>query len=158
MGAAVPAMATLEFLFPGIPMIYSGQEVGLNRRLSFFDKDQISWPTSSTWTPFYQKLIDVKTRNAALWNGTYGGPLTTLASNNDHVISFARTKGTNRVIGIINLANTAQSVTVAMQPGPKNISLFRLETNIKTTITPTMTYTLPAFGYEVFSTVASKVN
>jgi glycosidase len=158
MGAAVPAMATLEFLFPGIPMLYSGQEVGLNRRLSFFDKDQITWPTSSNWTPFYQKLIDVKTRNSALWNGTYGGPLTTLGNNNDHVISFVRTKGTNRVIGVINLSNTAQSVTVAMQPGPKNISLFRLETNTKTTITPTMTFTLPAFGYEVFSTVASKVN
>ena len=158
MGAAVPAMATLEFLFPGIPMLYSGQEVGLNRRLSFFDKDQITWPSSSTWTTFYQKLIDVKTRNSALWNGAYGGPLTMLASDNNRVISFVRTKGTNRVIGIMNLSNTAQTVTVAMQAGPRNISLYRLATNSKTTITPTMTFTLPAFGYEVYSTVASKVN
>ena len=158
MGAAVPEMATLEFLFPGIPMIYSGQEVGLNRRLSFFDKDQITWPSSSAWTPFYQKLIDLKTRNSALWNGAYGGPLVSLTNNNSHVISFARSKGTNRVIGIMNLSNSAQTVTVAMQASTKNISLYRLATNSKTTVAPTMTFTLPAFGYEVYSTVASKVS
>ena len=158
MGDAVPAMATLEFLFPGIPMLYSGQEVGLNRRLSFFDKDQITWPSYSAWTTFYRKLVDLKTRNAALWNGSYGGELTMLASDNNRVISFVRAKGSNRVISVMNLSNTAQTVTVAMHPGPKKISLYRLETNAKTSVTPTMTFTLPAFGYEVYSTVASKVN
>jgi hypothetical protein len=81
-----------------------------------------------------------------------------LASDNNRVISFVRAKGSNRVLSVMNLSNTAQTVTVAMHPGPKKISLYRLETNAKTSVTPTMTFTLPAFGCEVYSTVASKVN
>jgi hypothetical protein len=58
----------------------------------------------------------------------------------------------------MNLSSAAQIVTVAMQAGPKNINLYDLSTNTKTAISPTMTFTLPAFGYQVYSSVATKVN
>jgi glycosidase len=43
MGNYVKGFAALTYLMPGIPMIYTGQEAGLNKRLRFFEKDTISW-------------------------------------------------------------------------------------------------------------------
>lgn len=34
--------AALTYILEGMPLIYGGQEVGLNRRLSFFEKDMIT--------------------------------------------------------------------------------------------------------------------
>jgi len=42
-GDAAEAFAVLTATFHGTPLIYSGQEAGLNKRLSFFEKDQITW-------------------------------------------------------------------------------------------------------------------
>ncbi|MEZ4908436.1 MAG: alpha-amylase family glycosyl hydrolase [Saprospiraceae bacterium] len=41
MGKAADAMTVLAFTWQGMPLVYSGQEAGLNKRLSFFDKDEI---------------------------------------------------------------------------------------------------------------------
>ncbi len=39
LGEAVKAMAILSFTVPGMPLIYTGQEAALNKRLLFFEKD-----------------------------------------------------------------------------------------------------------------------
>jgi glycosidase len=40
-GKFVKSFSALYFTYTGIPLIYSGQEIGLKRRLAFFDKDEI---------------------------------------------------------------------------------------------------------------------
>ena len=35
--------AILAFTIDGMPLLYSGQEAGLNKRLAFFEKDTIEW-------------------------------------------------------------------------------------------------------------------
>ena len=57
----------------GMPLIYSGQEMGLNHRLSFFGKDQIKWERPELG-PFYARSLELKHKNPALWNGNFGGP------------------------------------------------------------------------------------
>ena len=42
-GKATAAFMTFIFTIPGIPLIYNGEEAGLDKQLSFFDKDQIVW-------------------------------------------------------------------------------------------------------------------
>ena len=37
-------MAVISFTVPGMPLIYGGNEIGLDRRLEFFEKDPIIWP------------------------------------------------------------------------------------------------------------------
>lgn len=101
---AVKPMAALSFTMPGMPLIYSGQEAGLNKRLLFFDKDEIPWNDLSM-TPFYQELIRLKHGNPALWNGKAGGPYHTLAvSDTKHLVAFERTKDSNTVIVAMNLS------------------------------------------------------
>lgn len=108
LGDAVKTMAALSFTAPGIPLIYSGQEAGLNKRLAFFVKDEINW-TNISMQDFYKQLIALKKDNKALWNGTAGGNITFLeTANSNNVLAFQREKDENRVVVIMNL--TAQPV------------------------------------------------
>jgi glycosidase len=75
LGDAVKTMAILSFTVPGMPLIYTGQEAGLNKRLAFFEKDSIDW-NNLDMQQFYQKLIQLKKTQPALWNGEAGGQLT----------------------------------------------------------------------------------
>ncbi|MCB0661721.1 MAG: alpha-amylase, partial [Saprospiraceae bacterium] len=72
MGDGVDAFAVLTFTFEGMPLIYTGQEAAYNKRMEFFQKDPVDWGTYEK-TEFYKKLIDLKHRNQALWNGEHGG-------------------------------------------------------------------------------------
>ena len=51
------ALAVFSFFYPnGVPLIYSGQEVANNKRLHFFDKDEIDWNSQTNLMDFYQRL------------------------------------------------------------------------------------------------------
>ena len=113
-GEGHKAFATFIFSAYGFPMIYSGQEVGLDKRLKFFDKDQIDWSDPLNLTPFYQKLTALKHENEALWNGEYGGP-TVRINADDWVYAFKRKKNGNQVLGIINMSNEEQSMILTDQ-------------------------------------------
>ena len=154
-GNSVEQLAALSFVYAGIPMLYSGQEVGFNRRLDFFNKDTITWPTTSKWTPFYQKLIDLKRKNSALFNGTSGGDMVLLSNSNDDVVSFSRTKGSNKVLMLLNLSATAQTTTVTT--GLASTYLYRYSDGTKVLVGNQLTLTLPSRGYAIYSTVASSV-
>jgi glycosidase len=43
MGDAALNMAVLSATVPGMPLIYTGQEDKLSKRLKFFEKDAITW-------------------------------------------------------------------------------------------------------------------
>jgi glycosidase len=109
-GKGADAMAVFSFTAYGTPMIYSGQEAGLDKRLRFFEKDTISWEDKNNKFPFYQKLNDLKANNAALWNGEYGAMPEKLEDGNQEVFSFIRSKENNTVIGIINMSDKNQKV------------------------------------------------
>lgn len=60
------AMALLSYSLRGMPLIYSGQEVGLKHRLSFFGKDEINWEleNKSEYLRFYHALNELKSEHA----------------------------------------------------------------------------------------------
>ncbi len=65
MPEAWKAMAALSYTWPGIPLMYSGQEKGLNKRLRFFDKDTIHTNNeSASIFSFYQSLNALKKQPA----------------------------------------------------------------------------------------------
>jgi cyclomaltodextrinase / maltogenic alpha-amylase / neopullulanase len=112
MDGGARTFAVLAATIPGMPLIYSGQEVGLNKRLKFFEKDTIDWKESEM-TDFYKDLIALKKRNEALWNGKYGGTLTRITStDNKSVYAFIREKGNDRVFVILNLTGVPVNITL----------------------------------------------
>jgi 1,4-alpha-glucan branching enzyme len=112
-GPAENTFALLTYALPGMPLIYSGQEAGLNHRLQFFIKDSIDWKYKD-FSPFYKKLNALKHENEALWNPPFGGSFKPIENNDpDKVLSFIREKGKFKVLVIANLS--AENVTVNLK-------------------------------------------
>lgn len=73
-GEHVELLAVLTFTIDGMPLVYSGQEIGMDKALAFFDKDTIDWKESK-WRPFYRKLLQLHESSPVLWNGSFGAQL-----------------------------------------------------------------------------------
>ncbi len=115
-GGGVKTYAVLTFMLPGMPLIYSGQEAGLNKRLKFFEKDTIEWKKDEFFD-FYKTLIALKKSNKALWNGTYGGKMVRINTTDDKdVFAFYRQKDGDEVVVILNL--TKNSADIKLQNCP----------------------------------------
>ena len=112
-GAAAEACAVLCFTLPGSqPLIYTGQEIGLNRRLAFFEKDPIADWSANEYTDFWKKLIDVKHRCRALDAGEKGGPIEYLDAP-DGVIAFKREVKGSRIIVVANFGTAPEVEAVS---------------------------------------------
>ncbi|MEM7298090.1 MAG: alpha-amylase family glycosyl hydrolase, partial [Bacteroidota bacterium] len=109
-GEGHKAYAVWAFTVRGMPLIYSGQESGLDKRLRFFDKDTIDF-SDVKYQEFYTKLLALKHENEALFNGEYGGGLSFIEDNNSSVSSFRRSTGNNIVTVVVNLSDKEQTVT-----------------------------------------------
>jgi glycosidase len=117
LGAAQQAFAVFMFTTRGVPLLYNGQEVCLDKSLKFFEKDTIRWDTCKL-TSFYTKLIALKKKNPALWNGDYGSPMDSIITSRDRrVFAFYREKDNDRVIVFLNLSKKK----VAVKPRVKNL-------------------------------------
>ncbi|NDL67142.1 alpha-amylase family glycosyl hydrolase [Anaerotalea alkaliphila] len=103
--------AALAAVLPGMPLIYGGQESGLDKRISFFEKDPIDWKDYEH-AEFYKGLLQLKRGNQALWNGQYGGDMEVLDCSGKDVFAFQRTKGSNRVTAVFNLSDRKHEVEV----------------------------------------------
>lgn len=113
MGNAYKAMTVLTATIPGMPLIYSGQEAGLDKRLPFFEKDSIDW-SNLAYEDFYSQLFMLKKNNPALWNGAFGGPfeeINTKQKSSD-ILAFSRKKDKNEVLVILNLSDSTQNLKI----------------------------------------------
>lgn len=122
LGDGVEAFAVLTYSLPGIPMMYNGQEIGLARRLKFFEKDSIQWIDNPKYSTFYRKLNAIKHSNPALANGNNGGKVKTFITNHPNkVLAFERTKGENCVITIANLNDKTIELDINLKGNYKNL-------------------------------------
>lgn len=111
LGKGYKSFAALVFTSYGFPLILSGEEVGLSKRLEFFEKDPIIWTDSLGLQPFYQSLVSLKKKNPAIWAGDLGG-FPVPIEENENVMGFIREVQGNRVIGIFNLSAKDQTVKI----------------------------------------------
>jgi len=149
LGDAVSAMAALTFTYPGMPLIYSGQEVGNTKRLAFFEKDLIpGLDVANSTTAFYTKLVSLKTKNSSLWNNSKA-KLAPTPGNNNSVIAYSRTSGVNKVITVINASDKTQKVTLNLTK--LNAPYYLFSTGKQVTLKTTLTLTLKPWQYEIYS-------
>lgn len=110
LGEAKETFAVLSFVLDGMPLLYNGQEAGLNHMLEFFEKDEIDW-RNLRYEAFYRELISFKHNNRALWNGLAGGRMVRVHTNDDlSVFSFVREKEGNKVFSVFNLSSQPREV------------------------------------------------
>ena len=86
-------------------LVYTGQEIGLDRRLEFFEKDPILDWSPNEYTEFWKKLIQLK-HYPVLAAGERGGELTWWEAP-ETVVAFAREVKDNQVIVIANFGKEA---------------------------------------------------
>ena len=119
-GEGADVMAVLAATLPGMPLVYSGQESGFDRRLKFFDKDQIDWGTYRR-EGLYKELLALKKRHpAALTNSHEPGNMELIETGNPKVFAFRRI-GKGDVVTVV--ANLSASPAKAWVPGAGTVSL-----------------------------------
>jgi glycosidase len=103
-GDAAKALAVFTCTWPGIPLIYSGQELPNNKRLKFFDKDAIEWKVPLLLHDFYKSLLSLHQTNAVaegetfiLPSGTYGMMAYLRKKNDEVVLVVLNLSGENKV-------------------------------------------------------------
>lgn len=97
--------AVLALTLDGMPLIYNGQEAGLDYALRFFDKDTIRWK-DYPHQEFYSKLLRLHADNEALWAGNSENKAKRLTSDADtEVYAFIRSANGHDVVVVCNLSD-----------------------------------------------------
>ncbi len=109
---AEEAMTALSYVMPGMPLIYSGNEYGLNHSLKFFEKDSIPKTKGAAWE-LRRKLGKLKTENSALNGGKKSASYKKIATPNDtEILAFEREKNGEKIIYIANLSDKTISTSL----------------------------------------------
>ncbi|MDK2770743.1 MAG: alpha-amylase [Flavobacterium sp.] len=107
LGKAREAMITLSYVTPGMPLIYSGDEYGLDHSLKFFEKDSIPKIKGKEWD-LLTKLGKLKNNRIALAGGKQKASYKKIETSNPNILAFERAKDGNKIIFIANLSNEVQ--------------------------------------------------
>ncbi len=112
LGKAEEAMTALSYVMPGMPLIYSGNEYGLNHSLKFFEKDSIPKTKGKDWE-LRAKLGKLKAENSALNGGKNKATYKRIPTSNDNqILIFEREKNGEKVIYLANLSNQVVSTSL----------------------------------------------
>jgi len=127
-GDAYKMLTAFTYVFPGMPLLYSGQEYDLNKRLLFFEKDDFIKKRGQTMK-FLQKLGNLKNTNDALTAGAGRAAyqsLTGLVNMNhgkeNQIFAFKRIGQKNTVILIANMSKNYAQFSMNFNGNFKNFS------------------------------------
>lgn len=109
----LPAMFSLIYTLPGTPLIYSGDEIALNQKIEFMEKDPIDWNSSQlSYRELLAELGSIRSSNVALHNGNYGGAINYYDLDSKSAFAFYREKDGNVVKCLFNLTKRDLTVNV----------------------------------------------
>lgn len=101
-GDAAKMLAVFCATWKAMPLIYSGQEIPNNKRLQFFDKDQLEWSNGAALQEFYQTLLQARDSSSAL---KYGSIEILQTDQDDKVIAFLREYQGREVVVVLNFTS-----------------------------------------------------
>ena len=149
-GEAVKVLDIFSFTWNSVPMIYSGQELPNMKRLKFFDKDAIEWSKDYELHGFYQTLISLRKRSAALRPGDKN-VITAILSTGfpEKVFAFTRKNGNAEIMVFLNFSADHLSISLNGAEGTFS-EVFTGQTFIEKN---NNTITLTPWGFKVFEKV-----
>ena len=111
-GAADHIFMAMNFTLPGMPLIYSGQEYDLNKRLRFFEKDSFPKVVGKTME-LLQQLGALKNNHRALAAGTSAGSYKRINTTRDNqILAFEREKEGDTLVVVANLSKDYAQFTM----------------------------------------------
>lgn len=110
----LPCLFSVLYTVPGIPLIYSGDEIGLDHNIAFMEKDPIDWESSPvSYRALLAELAAIRRENPALHAGNYGGEMESILTGCPTVLSFQREVEGNTVICVFNLVKRETHLNMA---------------------------------------------
>ena len=105
----LPSMYSLIFTLPGVPMIYTGDEIAYDRNIAFMEKDTIDWNrTGRDYRNLIKELSYLKTEHKALGSDNTGEGFEILDLGNRNIFAYKRVIKGDEVICIFNLSKREQ--------------------------------------------------
>jgi glycosidase len=158
----IKTFAVLACTLPGKPMVFDGQEVGMqvfdgttvrdSINLGHDPRVKIDWTDAGGYRPFYTKLLQLHRANPALHQPGMADFRKLDIQPGDRVYAFVRRAGDNAVVVVLNLSADATSVTLTPQPNAGSIEGTYLElfTEQYVALHAGQTMTLAPWEYRVY--------
>ncbi|GAA4728783.1 alpha-amylase family glycosyl hydrolase [Flavisolibacter ginsenosidimutans] len=140
-GELAKALAVFSCTWPGLPLIYSGQELPNQKRLQFFEKDTIDWQPDCAHHLFYKNLFDLKKSNSAL---AVDASLQVLRSDaGEKVLVFKRSKGDKEVVVALNFSSEEKQFAFP-------VAIDSMTELFSSPVLQASTLSLPPWGFSVW--------
>ncbi len=133
-GDGAKTFAALTYFLPGIPLIYNGQEYGLNKRLEFFEKDFIA-KKQSDFYEFYSNLNSLKKENNIL-DIDSEIKFEIIETNNKNLICYKRTKNNDSMYFVANLSEESQEINTEFSETLKSLNSDKMISLKKNSLEP----------------------
>jgi glycosidase len=136
---SIAAFAVTTYI-GGVPLIYSGQEVGVSANQVINQGTSVNWSSNPDLLAAYKKLLSFRNTSNAVKLGTV-----TLFSNAD-VVVFERISGAETVLVIANTRNKV--INYSLAPGLQNTT-WNDAINAGSTVSLQTNLSLQPYAYEV---------
>jgi Glycosidases len=112
-GSLSKPLAVFNCTWNCMPLIYTGQELPLHKRLPFFDKDHVEWRDKPELHTFYKTLLELRKQHPALQIGVK--PTLIPIESNIPVMAFHRQQGDREVLVILNFSGNDATIQVPVK-------------------------------------------
>lgn len=111
-----------NFILYGLPLIYYGQEIGLNKTPVLFEKDPIDWDQfDEKIFGFYKNLIKLRQKYPALSSRELN------PTGNDRpgqIVTIEKREKDSRILAVLNFSQQQLKVTIELSDSYHNIQQF----------------------------------
>ncbi len=122
-----PFAVFTQTMHKSMPLIYSGQEEPVLRKLEFFEKDPIEFKEFKR-AKFYKTLLSLRKRNAALASDASFKKV--VVGDEKALYAYTRAKAGKKILVILNLSVSEQTIAVkdkTLWGNPYNVFMFSKE-------------------------------
>ncbi len=105
------AATVLVNTLPGVPMIYTGEEVANDRKLSLFEKVGVDWSRPRDMGNLWKSLIAIRHAHLALSRGDF---LLVPSTPEADIFSFFRAAGADKVLVVLNFSGEPRAASLAV--------------------------------------------
>ena len=140
---------------PGVPLLYTGEEVANDRALGLFEKCEVDWNRPREMGEMNRMLFELRRTNPALSRGEF---VRLKGTHEEDVYAFQRVAGGNRILVVLNFAAAERQVRLQMpaESGARQDALTRYRELFRGMELPVpaaqgeVSLTLEPRGYRVF--------
>ena len=138
---ALAAWVLTAFL-PGVPMIYSSQEIGYDRTINFFNYNILQWTSAPAYSTAYGQVMKAY-RDSEKYRGSEAPQLL----ENGSVATVLYKAGTRRLLVLVNTSVSSQTIPapMAVVGGTFKDLISGQSAELSSSIT------LPAYGYKILA-------